>query len=124
MDSRAAYRSSRFKVFEGGGGRKGAGPNPSLLVGFEFITATGFRAGGVGFTGGGAAEEEVRENGSIESVWKLMGGVGVILSICWIPACNKGSYALRLLVLGAHCAAVVQCRITNEIISKPSLQWP
>jgi len=67
---------------EGGGGRKGAVLNPSGL-GLVFSTATGFRGSGAGIGGEVVAG---REKVIMESVWKLFGGVGVILSICWIPA--------------------------------------
>ena len=88
MDSRAAYLSSRLPALEGGGGRKGAVPKPSTL-GLVFITATGFLGwadGAALLVGAAAAAGVVRVKGSIESVWKLMGAVGAILSICWMPA--------------------------------------
>ena len=61
------------------------------------MTATGLLGAWVGGCGGccaamlGAGEvdwgpEEDRLNGIMESVWKLMGGLGAILSICWMPA--------------------------------------
>ena len=53
MDSSAAYLSSLFPDLEGGGGRKGAVPNPSTLVGLVFMTATGFLLGAAGCTAGG-----------------------------------------------------------------------
>ena len=97
IDSKAAYRSSRLPAFEGGGGKNGAGPKPSALGGLVFITATGFlgvltgcgTVGGVEWLTRVEGWVAVNENGSMESVWKLIGGVGVILSICWIPALKK-----------------------------------
>ena len=59
--------------------------NPYLFYAVYLGVLTGGTAAGAGLEAG-TCPPLVKENGSMESVWKLIGGVGVILSICWIPA--------------------------------------
>ena len=101
--SNTAYLSSCLRPgLLGGGGRKGAVEN-SLTAGFWFMTATGFLSVLPATPscccccccicccicccccccGWGDID---KCSGIMLSVWKLMGGLGAILSICWIPA--------------------------------------